>query len=178
MRIIFCRYILIFQTFFPVILEFGQIFCITYVVFKLVLVFSYFNIKCFHLTYDFPILLMQLLDLCHFHIFKLCQIIVFKYPQVGIHVLFKNVQWSIVLMVRNMNIDGKNMRLISYIYEIKDCLLKSLILIHININNFKHLSVCIQSKGKVIILKLNKKSVLLFIKSLCKMNFNSIFSLL
>lgn len=60
-------------------------------------------------------------------------------------------------MVRNINIDGKNMRLIFYIYEIKDCLLKNLILIHININNFKHLDVHMQSKGKVIIFKLNKK---------------------
>lgn len=62
-----------------------------------------------------------------------------------------------LIVVRNMNIDAKNRRLISYIYEIKDCLLKDLILIHININSFEHLDIHMQSNRKVIIFKLNKK---------------------
>lgn len=56
--------------------------------------------------------------------------------------------------VRN-NIDIKN-GLISYICEMKDCLFKRLMLIHVNTNNFESLNLHVQSKGKVIIFKLNK----------------------
>lgn len=39
----------------------------------------------------------------------------------------------------------------------KDYLLKGLMLVHINTNNFESLNVYVQSKAKVILFKLNKK---------------------
>lgn len=61
--------------------------------------------------------------------------------------------------------------LISGIYEMKDYLLKGLMLVHINTNNFESLNVYVQSKAKVILFKLNKKISSVLKKSWCKINF-------